>query len=326
MGTPADSASALGEACAETLAPAAQAQPVPEDGRDGLDVLRHAAHGASARLEALLHGVAVGVLFVGREGRVDLVNRAFCRMFGVASAGELVGQPGPSVAHRLSERLADPAAFARQGLVAPGRLVLADGRVLSRELLPVGEGEAHGVLVLLREVSAESAVEVEPLHTVSHVDELTGLPNRRGFLAQASRRLRRAAQQGRSASLLCVDVEGTRTINARLGHTAGDRALEEVASLLRLCFGESDLVGRLGGDEFAVLALDVTEMHQPEMLARLSREVALLNARPARAWRLSLGVGTACFDAVHRPLVEDLLALADARLHAWKRSRPGRRD
>ncbi len=329
MGTPADSASASGEACAETLAPAAQEQRLTDIGRDGLDVLRHAAHGANARLEALLHGVAVGVLFVGREGRVDLVNRSFCRMLGVASAGELVGQPGGAVAHRLSDRFADPAAFARQGLLGGGgRLALADGRVLSRELLPVGDGEAHGMLVLLREVSpsVESAAEVEPLHTVSHVDELTGLPNRRGFLAQAGRRLRRAAQQGRWSTLLCVDVEGTRTINARLGHTAGDRALEEVAGLLRLAFGDSDLVGRLGGDEFAVLALDVTEAQQPEMLARLAREVALLNARPARSWRLSLGVGTACFDAVHRPMVEDLLALADARLHAWKRARPGRGD
>ncbi|MGO8968604.1 MAG: diguanylate cyclase [Myxococcaceae bacterium] len=326
MGTPNDSvlASEVGRAEAPASQPTGH---MPDVCPEALEVLRQTACGAHARLEALLHGVAAGVLFVGREGRVDLVNHALCRMLGVASAGELVGQPGSAVARVLSDRFADPAAFVRQGLLQGGRrLQLADGRVLSRELLPVGEGEAHGVLVLLRDVTASPgpAAELEPLHTVSLVDELTGLPNRRGFLAQASRRLRRAAQEGRAASLFCIDVEGTRTINQRLGHTAGDKALEEVGGLLRLAFRESDVLGRLGGDEFAVLAMDVAEAQQAETLERLSRAVASLNARPARAWRLSMGVGAACFDVVHRPPVEDLLSAADARLHAWKRARQGR--
>ncbi len=326
MGTPNDSGLASGEGRAEASAGNTPGH-APAVAPEALEVLRHSACGAHARLEALLHGVAAGVLFVGREGRVDLVNQALCRMLGVASAGQLVGHPGSAVARVLSDRFADPAAFARQGLLQGGRrLELADGRILSRELLPVGEGEAHGVLVLLRDVTAspDVAAEPEPLHTVSLVDELTGLPNRRGFLAQASRRLRRASQEGRAVSLFCIDVEGTRTINQRLGHTAGDKALEEVAGLLRLAFRESDVLGRLGGDEFAVLAMDVAEAQQAETLERLSRAVASLNARPARAWRLSVGVGAACFDGAHRPPLEDLLSAADARLHAWKRARAAR--
>ena len=287
--------------------------------------MRQTAHGAHARLEALLHGVAAGVLFVSRENRVDLVNRALCRMLGVAVPGQLVGQASATVARLLSDRFADSAAFARHGLLEGGqRLPLADGRVLCRELLPVGDTGAHGVLVLFREVTTSSASELEPLHTVSLVDELTGLANRRGFLAQASRRLRRAVQEGRPASLFCVDVEGTKAINGHFGHTAGDRALVEAADVLRIAFRDSDSLGRIGGDEFAVLVLDVPEAQQASVLERLHRAVASLNARPARAWRLSLGVGAASLDAVPGPLVEDLLALADARLHAWKRARPSR--
>ncbi len=300
-------------------------------GPEGLEVLRHSARGAVARLQALSHGVAAGVLFLGREGRVDLVNRALCRMLGVASAGELVGRPGASVAHQLSDRFADPAAFARQGFVEGGhQLVLADGRVLSRELVPVGlDGEGHGVLVLLREVMVPTALpgeELEPLLTVTLVDELTGLLNRRGFLAQASRRLRRAAQERRAASLFCLDVDGMKTINDRLGHAAGDTALQESAALLRHVFRESDLVARLGGDEFAVLSLDVSESLQADVFERLTREIALLNARPARAWRLSLGIGAASFHNAQSPLVEELLAVAGARLYAQKRARQGTRD
>jgi diguanylate cyclase (GGDEF)-like protein len=297
---------------------------------EGLEVLRHAARGATARLQALSHGVAAGVLFVGREGRVDLVNRALCGMLGVASPGELVGQRGEAVAQQLKECFAEPAAFAKQGFIGGGdRLVLADGRVLSRELLPVGlDGEAHGVLVLLREVSTApepSSEMLEPLHTVTLVDELTGLLNRRGFLAQASRRLRRAGQECRAASLFCLDVEGMKTINERLGHAAGDKALQEAGALLRLAFREGDLVARLGGDEFSVLALDVAETQQADVIERLTRDVSLLNARPARTWRLSLGIGAAAFHTAQSPLVEDLLAIADARLHALKRARHARR-
>jgi diguanylate cyclase (GGDEF)-like protein len=289
-------------------------------------VLRQAVRGATARLEALSHGVAAGVIFLGRGGRVDLVNSALCRMLNIPSAGQLVGRPGSAVAEALSDRFAEPATFARLGFLegAP-HLKLADGRVLSRELIPVGaEPEPHGVLVLLREVSAAPAIvadELEPLHTVSLLDELTGLFNRRGFVAQASRRLRRAAQEGRAASLFCLDLDGTKTINEQLGHTSGDRALQETATLLKQAFRETDLIGRLGGDEFAVLAMDIDAEHQADVFQRLLREMALVNGRPGRTWRISLGVGAAAFEASRGPLVEDLLAVADARLHALKQAR-----
>jgi diguanylate cyclase (GGDEF)-like protein len=298
---------------------------------EGLDVLRHTARGATARLHALVHGVSAGVLFLGREGRVDLVNRALCRMLGVSTPQELVGQPGMNVARRLSDRFADPETFSRQGfLEGNSQLVLADGRVLSRTLVPVGlDAESHGVLVLLREVSSvptasSDSDEVEPLLTVSLLDELTGLLNRRGFLAQASRRLRKASQEGRAASLFCLDVDGMKTINDRLGHSVGDQALQEAATLLRRVFRETDLVSRLGGGKFGALALDVAEAQQAGVFERVTREVALLNARPARAWRLSLAIGAASVQPPQNPLVEDLLAVADARLHALKRARQGR--
>jgi len=293
------------------------------DSLGALEMLRHSARGATARLHALSHGVAAGVLFLGREGRVDLVNRALCRMLRVGSASELVGQPGAVVARRLSDRFADPAAFAQQGFAdGSHRLTLADGRVLIRELLPVGDAEAHGVLVLFREANPLPDVEqLEPLLTVTLIDELTGLLNRRGFLARASRRLRRASQERLAASLFCLDVDGMRTINDKLGHTAGDQALQEAGGLLQRFFRESDLVARLGGDEFAVLALDITEEQQADVLERLTREIALLNARPARAWRLAFSTGAASYHAAKTPLVEELLAVADARLYVQKRAR-----
>jgi diguanylate cyclase (GGDEF)-like protein len=290
--------------------------------------MRNSARSAAARLQALSHGVNAGVLFLGPEGRVELINRVLCLMLGLSSPHEVVGRPGAEVARQVSDRFADPVAFARTGFLAgDSQFRLSDGRVLRRELLPVGpEVEGHGVLVLLREVSPTeelTAEDVEPLLTVSLLDELTGLLNRRGFVAQASRRLRKAAQEGRAASLFCMDVDGMKTINDRLGHAVGDQALQEASEVLRRAFDESDLLARLGGDKFGVLSLGVDEAAHADVFERLTRGTTALNARPARAWRLSLAIGAATFQARQWPLVEDLLAVADARLHALKRARKG---
>ena len=92
-----------------------------------------------------------------------------------------------------------------------------------------------------------------------HVDELTGLYNRRGFQVSGDRLLRLSQRRSVGLWLLCADLDGLKGINDRFGHGAGDAALVETANALRATFRSSDAVGRLGGDEFAVLALDAAE-------------------------------------------------------------------
>jgi diguanylate cyclase (GGDEF)-like protein len=80
-------------------------------------------------------------------------------------------------------------------------------------------------------------------------DTLTGLPGRGLFLQQ----LAHMAADRRSddtLAVLFVDLDGFKSINDRLGHDAGDRALVEVARVLTSHLRQGDLVGRLGGDEF----------------------------------------------------------------------------
>ncbi len=80
-------------------------------------------------------------------------------------------------------------------------------------------------------------------------DSLTELPNRVQFqdvLAEA------CAEPGCFA-LLCLDLDGFKTVNDTLGHGMGDALLIAVAGRLRTCLRDGDVVARLGGDEFAVL-------------------------------------------------------------------------
>src|SRR5260370_29688258 len=94
---------------------------------------------------------------------------------------------------------------------------------------------------------------IEYLEGLSVTDELTGLLNRRGFLAQLDRALASARRGGPHGVLMICDLDGFKQINDRHGHLAGDEVLCQVGGLLARHVRRSDTVARLAGDEFAIL-------------------------------------------------------------------------
>ncbi|HRZ66218.1 MAG TPA: GGDEF domain-containing protein, partial [Spirochaetia bacterium] len=68
-----------------------------------------------------------------------------------------------------------------------------------------------------------------------------------------------------------VDLDDFKSINDRLGHEAGDRALEDAAAILRASVRAEDLVTRFGGDEFVVLLPNATEESLAEIAGRIRR-------------------------------------------------------
>jgi diguanylate cyclase (GGDEF)-like protein len=86
------------------------------------------------------------------------------------------------------------------------------------------------------------------------IDPLTGAPNRRAFMRNASRLL--AGLEGRAASCLLFDLDNFKSINDRYGHDTGDRVLTIFGEVLASHLPERSF-GRLGGEEFgAILSLD----------------------------------------------------------------------
>jgi diguanylate cyclase (GGDEF)-like protein len=156
---------------------------------------------------------------------------------------------------------------------------------------------------------------------VALVDELTGLYNRRGFLALAKQQLRVADRLSSQLSQIFVDLDGLKQINDRLGHPAGDRALGETAQLLRETFRDSDIIARVGGDEFAVLTMDSAPGDAEAMLARLAENVLAHNAWLNRDYYVSLSTGLAHYDGAHPSSVGELLAKADSWMYANKRAK-----
>lgn len=99
-------------------------------------------------------------------------------------------------------------------------------------------------------------------------DALTGLPNRTMFGERLAQALARAQRNERMLAMLFIDLDRFKVINDTLGHDAGDRLLQQVATRLRGCLREGDTIARQGGDEFVVLVEDMTDTIQATGVAQ----------------------------------------------------------
>jgi len=91
----------------------------------------------------------------------------------------------------------------------------------------------------------------------TRTDPLTGLANRRAFMAAMESAIEAADRDDRNFSVAILDIDHFKIVNDVHGHAAGDRVLAEVAGYLRDCSGGHGLVARLGGEEFVWLMRDI---------------------------------------------------------------------
>lgn len=159
------------------------------------------------------------------------------------------------------------------------------------------------------------------LENLSLNDDLTGLNNRRGFLALAEQQLKVARRNGQTFLLLFLDLDGLKYVNDTFGHAEGNRAIVEAANVLRSCFRQSDILARLGGDEFAAMALASNDTSEQAVRARLGEALAAVNAKPDRAYPLGFSVGILACAPDGATSMEELLERADALMYEEKRKR-----
>lgn len=131
----------------------------------------------------------------------------------------------------------------------------------------------------------------ERLRKLGITDALTGVYNRRHMDKEVGEAIERHKRYGADSSLLLVDIDFFKSVNDEVGHTAGDRALKEIAALMRRSLRKLDLVFRIGGEEFLVLLPDVKEAGAAEAAEKLRREVASAEFLPGRNITVSIGVG-----------------------------------
>lgn len=186
------------------------------------------------------------------------------------------------------------------------------------------DDERAGVIISADDITERKRLE-ERLRTLSLTDELTGLYNRRGFLAMAEQQIKVAKRLKKATLLVSADLDGLKRINDTWGHQEGDRALVEAGRIMRECFRESDIVARVGGDEFVVFQMENEPVDTGVFLSRVQKRLDLHNAQKNGEYALSLSVGAARFGHDTAYSLAEMLDAVDKMMYERKRQRQGAR-
>ncbi|RMM83132.1 Sensory box/GGDEF domain/EAL domain-containing protein [Pseudomonas coronafaciens pv. striafaciens] len=114
------------------------------------------------------------------------------------------------------------------------------------------EGDLASYVCFFSDISERKASE-DRIHRLAYYDALTHLPNRTLFQDRLHSALQQAERQQAWVVLMFLDLDRFKPINDSLGHAAGDRMLQEMATRLLACVDIDDTVARMGGDEFTLL-------------------------------------------------------------------------
>ena len=167
----------------------------------------------------------------------------------------------------------------------------------------------------------------EKLRSASITDELTGLLNRRGFLAIAKKQVEIAKRDKRNFSFLYLDLNEMKKINDEFGHKEGDQALVDIATVLKKTFRASDSIARMGGDEFIVL---ITEPHsstiENTVAQHLQDNLGIHNEQTEKGYRLAVSMGMVHYNPDRPCSLEELLARADELMYEHKLRRDPKKE
>jgi diguanylate cyclase (GGDEF)-like protein len=209
------------------------------------------------RLEAALENMNQGLCLFGADGRLAVTNRRFIEMFGAP-------RPDAPVETVLRDAgLTMLLESAGNCTIAALSCELPDGRSIAVSQQKVASG---GWVATYEDITERRATELRLAYMARH-DGLTGLPNRLLFSEHMQLALARARRDG-GIAVLTLDLDGFKSVNDTLGHTAGDSLLRLVTDRLRHCTRESDLLFRSGGDEFTIVQEKANQPNEATALAR----------------------------------------------------------
>jgi diguanylate cyclase (GGDEF)-like protein/PAS domain S-box-containing protein len=229
-----------------------------------------------------LQSIGDAVITTDAAARIDYLNPVAERLTGWAmedARGRSIGE----VLQLIDESTRKPVAYTLDRVLVAGETsVPSDRNVLvnrrGEELAiqdtasPIRnrEGVAIGAVIVFGDVTKERRLKRALSYQASH-DALTGLINRREFDARLEAAVTSAQRGEAEYVLLYVDLDQFKVVNDTCGHSAGDRLLRDITSLLQTRVRSSDTIARLGGDEFGLL-LERCSLEQAERVADSIRQ------------------------------------------------------
>lgn len=270
----------------------------------------------------------IGMALVSPSGIWLRVNRSLCDLLGYSET-ELLGSSFQAITHRddLGRDLAESYRMLAGEIPSfqlEKRFIHKLGSEVwtaaSASLVRDADGQPLHFILQIQDVTERKRAE-SAIQTLSLVDELTGLYNRRGFMTFAQQHLSSLHRSDKQLVVVYADLDGLKEINDSFGHNEGDRALCKTAELFRETFRASDVIGRLGGDEFTVLATVDPENGVQGLVARLRKKFCDYNQLRAAPYELAISLGVAVIEPGDYQSIEDLLATADKEMYDEKRTR-----
>ena len=289
-----------------------------------------------ARLAAILASLREGVVVADMAGNVLEMNPAALEIHGFHHSMQGVGKMSDfaddfelrDLAGELIPLSQWPLARVLRGdvfadmEVKVGRRDHEDEIIISFSGRQVRDDDGRAMLCVLtiRDVTERKRAEQREREAALH-DSLTQLPNRALVLEYGSHLLAAAQRNHCNSSLLFVDLDHFKPINDQYGHATGDRVLQIVASRLKECTRQEDLVGRLGGDEFVILLPYLDAGRQ--WAAVVAQHVVDSISRPICVDNLTLSVAPSIGISIfpdHGNDVESLIHAADLAMYDAKQS------
>jgi diguanylate cyclase (GGDEF)-like protein len=174
-----------------------------------------------------------------------------------------------------------------------GDVTLAAGAGRHEPLTPE-EAELFRIFILQGEAGIKNLVLFDQVKSMAIRDALTGLYNYGYFKEALHYEVEKSRRYKMPLSLLFLDIDDFKLVNDTLGHLKGDKAIRQVAAILKQGIRQADLLCRYGGDEFVML-LSQTPPAQAMVLAERLRQSIVQSSmnRLEQRCKITVSIGVA---------------------------------
>ncbi|MDX8383227.1 MAG: EAL domain-containing protein [Ghiorsea sp.] len=214
-----------------------------------------------------------GIIVTDERVMIQAVNPAFESITGYSSA-EIIGK-NPNT---LQSGLQDDD-FYKIMWFAIKKVGYWEGEVRNRrkngEIYPEwlriskvlnDDGKITNYIGTFSDISSHASAK-QKLYYLAHYDALTELPNRVLFQETLKHEISNAQRNNTKLALFFLDLDRFKVINDTLGHSAGDKLLQEVSGRLLECMRDNDMLSRQGGDEFTGIILGLNKAEEAAIVA-----------------------------------------------------------
>jgi diguanylate cyclase (GGDEF)-like protein/PAS domain S-box-containing protein len=269
------------------------------------------------------------------EGVVVQVNRKTLELLGAADESELIGMPIMTLVHPDSAQdvmKRNEEILLNRASAPPSERIYVrlDGQLMHVDASAawISYQGASAIMTVFRDISARKRAELqlreanEMFKSLSMIDGLTGIANRRYFEDSYQMIWDQALQHAAEVSVLLLDIDFFKIYNDTYGHQGGDICLKMVAAKLdQLAVTEGHFAARYGGEEFVCILPGTTAAQAQQFAFKIRKAVEDLaiphaNSKVSGFVTVSIGLAT----AVPAPYTDrkDLIEQADQALYKAK--------